>query len=75
MEFSYKPINPFQDDILSKGDKVMIDSMRNTAYVCGYRGGDVEYAVHNALKRMRRFDLLPLCEQSESEVSKDADSN
>lgn len=67
MEFSYKPINPFQNDGLSKEDKAMIDGMRNTAYVCGYRGGDVEFAVIRALKRMRRFDLLPLCEQTESE--------
>jgi hypothetical protein len=63
MEFSYKPVNPFQDDGLSKEDQVMIDGMRNTAYVCGYRGGDVEFAVHQALKRMGRFDLLSRCER------------
>ena len=67
MEFSYTPVNPFQNDGMSKEDKAMIDGMRNTAYVCGYRGEDVEFAVNKALKRMRRFDLLPLCEQSESE--------
>ena len=71
MEFLYKPINPFQNDGLSSKDKVMIDGMRNTAYVCGYRGGDVEYAVHQALKRMGRFDLLSICEQQESEVEDD----
>lgn len=61
--FSYQPINPFQDDGLSKENRAMIDAMRNTAYVCGYRGEDVEYAVHKALKRMGRNDLLPPCEQ------------
>ena len=63
MEFTYKPINPFQDDGLSKEDRSMIDGMRNTAFVCGYRGGDVEYVVHKALKRMGRYDLLPPCER------------
>lgn len=63
MEFSYKPVNPFQDDGLSKEDRALIDGMRNTAYVCGYRGGDVEYAVHQALKKIGRYDLLPPCEQ------------
>jgi hypothetical protein len=67
MEFSYKPVNPFQKDELSSEDKAMIDGMRNTAYICGCRGGDVEFAVNKALKRMGRFDLLPPCEQSESE--------
>lgn len=67
MEFSYNPINPFQNYGLSSEDKAMIDGMRNTAYVCGCRGGDVEFAVNKALKRMRRSDLLPLCEQTESE--------
>ena len=61
------PINPFQDCGLSKEDRVMIDAMRDTAYVCGCRGGDVEYAVHQALKRMDRYDLLPPCEQKERE--------
>lgn len=70
MEFSYKPINPFQNDGISKEDKVMIDGMRNTAYVCGYRGEDVEFAVNKALKRIGRFDLLPPCEQAESEENK-----
>lgn len=66
MEFSYKPINPinlFQDVGLSKENCLMFDAMRNTAYVCGYRGDDVEYAVCQALKRMGRFDLLPPCER------------
>ena len=63
MDYQLKPINPFQDDGLSKEDKVMIDGMRNTAYVCGYRGGNVEFAVHQALKRMGRYDLLPPCER------------
>ena len=63
MEFSYKPVNPFQDDGLSKEDRTMIDGMRNTAYVCGYRGDAIEYAVHKALKRMGRSDLLSSCEQ------------
>lgn len=58
------PVNPFQDDGVSKEDKAMIDAMRNTAYVCGCRGEDVEFAVDKALKRMRRFDLLSSCEQS-----------
>ena len=67
MEFSYNPVNPFQDDGLSKEDRAMLDGMRNAAYICGYRGEDVEYAVYQVLKRMRRTDLIPLCEQAESE--------
>ena len=63
MEFSYKPVNPFQDDGLSKEDRALIDGMRNTAYICGYRGEDVEYAVDQALKRMGRYDLIPPCER------------
>lgn len=63
MEFSYKPVNPFQDDGLSKEDRAMIDGMRNTAYVCGCRGGDVEFKVEQALKNMGRYDLLPPCER------------
>jgi len=63
MEFLYEPINPFQDDGLSNKDREMINAMRDTAYVCGYRGEDVEFAVHKALKRMGRYDLLPPCEQ------------
>lgn len=67
MKFSYKPVNLFQDNGLSKEDRAIIDAMRNTAYVCGYRGGDVECAVHKALKRLGRIDLLPPCEREESE--------
>lgn len=63
MEFSCNPINPFQDDGLSKEDRAMINGMRETAYMCGNRGGDVEYAVHQTLKRMGRYDLLPPCER------------
>lgn len=70
MEFSYKPINPFQKSELSSEDKAMIDGMRIIAYYCGYRGEDVEFAVNEALKRMGRFDLLPPCEQPESEEKK-----
>ncbi len=71
MEFLCKPINPinlFQNDGLSSKDKAMIDGMRNTAYVCGYRGGDVEFIVHKALKRMGRYDLLPPCERESEET-------
>ena len=68
MEFSYKPINPFQNDGLLKEDRrTMIDGMRNVAYVCGYRGGDIEFAVHQALRRMGRTDLISPCERTESE--------
>jgi len=67
MEFSYAPINIFQNNGLSKEDSSMIDAMRNTAYVCGYRGGDVEFYVHQALKRTDRYDLLPPCEQESEE--------
>lgn len=63
MEFSYQPINIFQNDGLSKEDRAMINAMRSTAYVCGYRGEDVEFKVDQALKRMGRYDLLPPCEQ------------
>lgn len=69
MEFNYKPIIPFQNDRLSHEDNMMIDGMRNTAYICGYRGEDVEFAVNKALKRMGRYNLLPPCEQ-ESEDGK-----
>ena len=41
MEFSYKPINPFQGNGLSQEDKVLLDGMRNTAFICGYRGGEL----------------------------------
>ena len=68
MGFSYKPINPFQNDGLSKEDRAMIDGMRNTAYVCGYRGGDVEYAVHQTLKRMGRYDLLSPCVRESGDI-------
>ena len=63
MDFSYKPINPFQNNGLSKEDRTLIDGMRETAYACGYRGEDVEFIIHKALKRMNRHDLLPSCEQ------------
>lgn len=63
MEFSYQPINPFQDDGFSKEDRVMVNAMRDTAYTCGYRGSDVEFVVHKTLKRMGREDLLPNCER------------
>ena len=71
MEFSYYPINPlflFQDDGLSKEDRALIDGMRNAAYVCGYRGGDIEYAVHQALKRMGRYDLLSPCAKESEDM-------
>ena len=67
MEFSYKPVNPFQNDGLSKEDRAMIDAARNAAYACGYRGEDVEYVIHQALKRMGRYDLLPSCERNSAE--------
>lgn len=66
MEFSYKPVNPL-NNCLSKEERIMIDAMRNTAYICGYRGEAVEYAVHQSLKRMGRYDLLPPCEQKKVE--------
>lgn len=62
-DFSYKPINPFQDDGLSKEDRAMIDAMRTTAYICGCRGGDVEQTVHYVLKKIGRYDLLSPCER------------
>lgn len=69
MEFSYNPVSPFQNDGLSKEDRAMLDGMRSTAYVCGYRGGDVEFAMHQALKRIGRTDLIPPCEQAEIPTS------
>lgn len=66
MEFSYHPIKPFQDNGLSKEDRALIDGMRNAAYMCGYRGEDIEYAVHQTLKRMDRYDLLPSCEKDKA---------
>ena len=68
MEFSCNPINPFQDDGLSKEDRAMIEGMRETAYMCGCRGGDVECTVHYVLKKMGRYDLLPPCERESSIV-------
>lgn len=67
MEFSYYPINPFQNDGLSKEDRAMIDAARNAAYACGCRAEDAEYAIHQALKRMGRYDLLPPCEKDNAE--------
>lgn len=61
--FSYNPINPFQDDGLSKENKTMINGMRETAYICGKRGGDVEHTVHYVLRKIGRYDLLPPCER------------
>lgn len=63
MEFSYKPINPFQNDGLSKEDRDMINAIRNTAYICGRRADDIEYTVHQVLKQIGRTDLLPPCER------------
>ena len=73
MKLLCKPINLFQNDGSSSENKAMIDGMRNTAYVCGYRGEDIEFIVHKALKRMGRYDLLPPCERESKET--DADSN
>lgn len=63
MEFSYKPINPFQDDGLSDEDRLLIDAIRKTAYICGRRLDDIEYTVHQVLKQIGKTDLLPPCEQ------------
>lgn len=68
MDFSYNPINPFQDDGLSKEDRAMINGMRETAYICGCRGGDVEHTVHYVLRKIGRYDLLPPCEQESEET-------
>lgn len=67
MDCQLKPINPFQDDGLSKEDRKMIDAMRTTAYICGCRGGDVEQTVHYVLKKIGRYDLLPPCERESEE--------
>jgi hypothetical protein len=61
-DFSYKPINPF-DDGLSKEDRMMINAIRDTAYICGRRGEDVEHTVHYVLRKIGRYDLLPPCER------------
>ena len=63
MDFLPKPINIFYDDGLSIEDRNLIRGMENTAYACGCRGEDVTFMVHQALKRMGRYDLLPPCEQ------------
>lgn len=68
MDFSYKPVNPFQDDGLSKEDRAMLDAMRNTAYICGCRGGDVEHTVHYVLRKIGRYDLLSPCERESEET-------
>lgn len=67
VEFKNCEASNADNAVLSKEDRAMLDGMRDTAYVCGYRGGDVEFAVNKALRRMRRFDLLPPCEREESE--------
>ena len=71
MDFIPKPINIFCDDSISKEDRMLLDGMRNTAYVCGCRGEDVEFKVHQALKRMGRDDLLPPCERKTVEEEGD----
>lgn len=58
MEFSYYPINSFQNDELSKEDRAIINAARNAAYACGCRAEDAEYAIRQALKRMSRCNLL-----------------
>lgn len=68
MDFSYKPINPFQNDGLSKEDRALIDAIRKTAYVCGRRIDDIEYTVHQVLKQIGRTDLLPPCEREGKKV-------
>lgn len=73
MEFDYRPINPFQNDGLSDEDRLLIDAIRNTAYICGRRIDDIEYTVHQVLNQIGRTDLLPSCEQEnikEHEVKK-----
>lgn len=68
MDFSYKPINPFQNDGLSKEDRALIDAIKKTAYVCGRRIDDIEYTVHQVLKQIGRTDLLPPCERESKKV-------
>lgn len=67
MRFSYKPINIFQDDRLSNEDRLLVDAIRKTAYICGRRIDDIEYTVHQVLKQIGRTDLLSPCERAESE--------
>lgn len=61
VNFSYQPINPFQRDCMSKEDRILLDGIRNAILVCGQRGDDVEFLVHQTLKKMGRYDLLPPC--------------
>lgn len=64
MEFSYKPVNPFQDDELSKEDRAIIkDAAKNIACMNGISCEDAEYAIHQALKGMVKYNSLPPCEQ------------
>jgi hypothetical protein len=67
MEFSYYPINPFQNDELSKEDRAIINAARNAAYACGCRYEDAEYAIYQALKRMNRCNLLSSLNKAGSE--------
>lgn len=67
-EFSYKPVNPFQDDRLSNEDRLLVDAIRKTAYICGRRIDDIEYTVHQVLKQIGRTDLLPPCERESKKV-------
>lgn len=63
MEFDYRPINPFQDDGLSKEDKTLIQTIETTAIEAGCRGDSVGMTIENTLKRIGRYDLLPPCER------------
>ncbi len=63
MDFSYKPINPFQDDGLSKEDRALIQGIEASAIEAGCRGDSVGITIENALKRIGRYDLLPPCER------------
>lgn len=63
MNFSYKPINPFQDDGLSKEDRALIQAIEASAIEAGCRGDSVGMTIENTLKRIGRYDLLPPCER------------
>ena len=65
MNFHCQPINPFQDDGLSKEDRVLIQAIEASAIEAGCRGDSVGMTIENTLKRVGRYDLLPPCAESE----------
>ena len=63
MDFLCKPVNPFQNDGLSKEDRALIQAIEASAIEAGCRGDSVGMTIENTLKRIGRYDILPPCER------------